>query len=140
MEVVEHVVKVSAKLGSIWNFCEFSAEIHQIKKCTDDECRIGKYNNLLRKTVFNPELAYDFRRNFFVTKSVEHHRVFESMSWLQNTGKENVKKFVEKSNHSTPSLQVNSDGNLLVILIEKKEIKRQIDLLIVKIKAEPEEG
>ena len=55
MEVVEHVVKVSSKLGSIWNFCEFSEEIHQITKCTDDECGIGKYNNLLRKTVFNPE-------------------------------------------------------------------------------------
>ena len=72
MEVVEHVVEVSSKLGSISNFYEFSEEIHQITKYTEDECRIGKYSNLLRKTVFNPELAYDFRRNFFVRKSVEY--------------------------------------------------------------------
>ena len=51
MQVVEHIIVLSLKLGSIQQFCEFSKDIHKIAKCTKNDCSIEIYNNSLRKTV-----------------------------------------------------------------------------------------
>lgn len=56
MEVIENIPEVSLELASIQQFCEFSEDIHKITKCSDDFCNIRIYNNLLRKTAFNPEI------------------------------------------------------------------------------------
>ena len=65
---MDNILDVSSKLGSIQQFCEFSEDIHKIIKCSDDCCNIRIYNDLLRKTVFNPGLDYDYRIKFFVKK------------------------------------------------------------------------
>ena len=75
MEVVEHIIVFSLKLDSIQQFCEFSKDIHKIAKCTKNDCPIEIYNNSLRKTVFNPELDYDFPRIFCVKQSVEYPKL-----------------------------------------------------------------
>ena len=98
--ILEHILEVSSKLGSIQQFCEFCEEIHKITKCNNDDCSIGIYTNLIRN-VFNPELNYDYRRIFFVKKLVGYPKVFKSMFRLQNQGIEKVKSF-ENSNHSPP--------------------------------------
>ena len=70
MEVVVNIFEVSSKLGLIQYFCEFSEDIHKIRKCNDDSCTIRIYNDL-----FNPELD-DYRIKCFVKKSIEYHHVF----------------------------------------------------------------
>ena len=70
MEVVEHIIVLSLKLDSIQQFCEFSKDIHKIAKCTKNDCPIEK-----KKTVFNPELDYDFPRIFWVKQSVEYPKL-----------------------------------------------------------------
>ena len=39
-EVVENILEVSSKLGSIQQFCEFSEDTHKIAKCNDNCCNI----------------------------------------------------------------------------------------------------
>ena len=66
IEVVENILDVSSKLSSIQQFCEFSEDIHKITKCSGNCCNIRIYHDLLRTTVFDPELDYDYRIKCFV--------------------------------------------------------------------------
>lgn len=70
MEVVENIVEVSAKLESIHQFCKFSEDIHKTAKCHEKNCKIGTYISSLM-VVFDPELDYNFRINFFIKKKIQ---------------------------------------------------------------------
>ena len=124
MEIVENILEVSSKLGSIQQFCEFGEDTHKITKCNDDCCNIRIYNDLLRTTVFDPELDYDYRINFFVKNSVEYHKVYQSMLQLQNKCKEKVKKFVESKKPT--ELQKCDEDLLTTGTIKKKKLKDKL--------------
>ena len=83
MYKVQKVIEISSQLSSILEFCKFVDSFHSITKCTKPNCPIGNLGSKLKKKMFDVNLSYNHRRNFFVKFCVGNLSVFWSMYKLQ---------------------------------------------------------
>lgn len=63
-----------------------------IAKCTEEKCDVEEFLKVLLENLFNEELTYDERRQFFIEHSLKYSKVFNAMFMLHSKGKENIKK------------------------------------------------
>ena len=63
-----------------------------IAKCTEEKCDVEEFLKVLLENLFNEELTYDERRQFFIEHSLKYSKVFNVMFMLHSKGKENIKK------------------------------------------------
>ena len=131
---VQKVIEISSQLGSIQEFCKFVDSFHSITKCTEPNCPVGNLGSKLKKEMFDENLSYDHRRNFFVKFCVENLSVFWSMYKLQRKEKENLQRIQQLINSQEITNKKQRDKALLGKLVaERQEIQNQIDQLLDKI-------
>ena len=83
MDKVQYVIKIAFQIGSVQEFCEFVETIHNVAKCTDSHCPTEVFNRKLNKTVFDENITYDDRRNFFLNVCKQNINLFWSIYKLQ---------------------------------------------------------
>ena len=137
MDKVQYVIKIAFQIGSVQEFCEFVETIHTVAKCTDSHCPTEVFNRKLNKTVFDENITYDDRRNFFLNVCKQNKNLFWSIYKLQQKGKENI----EKINHLIASQENITDKEKREVLLvqldaNKLEVQKQIDNLLEKIYSE----
>ena len=66
--------------------------LRNIAKCTEEKCDAEEFLKVLLENLFNEELTYDERRQFFIEHSLKYSKVFNAMFMLHSKGKENIKK------------------------------------------------
>ena len=131
---VQKVIEISSQLGSIEEFCKFVDSFHSITKCTEPNCPVGNLGSKLKKEMFDENLSYDQRRNFFLKFCVENLSVFWSIYKLQQKGKENLES-IEGLINSQEITNEKQGGEALLgkLVAERQEIQNQIDQLLDKI-------
>ena len=134
MYKAQKVIEISSQLSSSQEFCKFVDSFHLITKCTEPNCPVGNLGSKLKKEMFDENLSYDHRRNFFVKFCVENLSVFWSMYKLQRKEKENLQRIQQLINSQEITNKKQRDKALLGKLVaERQEIQNQIDQLLDKI-------
>lgn len=110
--------------------------VHKIVKYEEKvNSVINKLMTELMKNLFNKDLTYGERRNFFIQHSMENIAVFNAMYNLQLKGKENVEKVdhLIKYSEEVVQKQQNNEEELKKLLSRKHFTQKQIDDLLEKI-------
>ena len=90
--VFEKIFFVSAELGRMQEFLEFTKNVHKISNCKQADSEIEKFMNELDVKISNEELSYDERRMFFTETCMNQVPVFNAMLNLHAKCKENIQK------------------------------------------------
>ena len=61
----EKIFYISSELFRMQEFWGFTNYVHQLAKCTDEDCVIDFFFKKISEVIFNEELSYDQRRFFY---------------------------------------------------------------------------
>ena len=94
MNLLKSLVHISSENGKMYEFFEFTKDVHKKIGCDKTECDILKFLKLLEEVLLDSEkYDYDHQRNFFINQCMKHPKVFGSMLQLKTEG--NVNTVVE---------------------------------------------
>ena len=123
---------IASQLDSMQEFCEFVDTVHMITKCTDPNCLIKIFNSKLKKEMFDENLSYDDRRNFFLKHCVQNLTVFWAMYKLQQKAKENLERINRLINSQESENEKEKDEVFLAQLVAKRQEVQEGDRLFAR--------
>ena len=121
MEKVQKVIDIASQLGLMQEFCESVGTVHAVAKCSESNSEINIFNSKLKKEIFNENLSYNDRRNFFLRHCVKNLNIFWAMYKLQQKGKENLERINQLIKSQEPTNEKEKDEALLAQLVVKRQ-------------------